>query len=484
MSRGAMLRWSLGLGTVLVTAGCVQRVGPSLPALSLPEQFHRSGSHPLPDRWWQSFEDPTLSSLIEGALQHQPGLLAVWARLEQATALARKAGAGLGPEVIVEGRASRSHQRSELSAGQMRDRGSADLMLGLAAAYELDLWGRIRASRDAAIWEARASAEQLQVAALTLSAEIARVWFEWAAQQTSVELWNRQVTLQSNILQLVEARFERGQVGAADVLRQRQVLENACASRAVTLARGRVLQHQLAVLTGRLPGEPLPVPAASLPLPPALPSTGVPAELICRRPDLKAARHGLMAADRRLAAAVADRFPRLSLSAQALTSGNSGRVLLDQWLATLAANVMAPVLDGGVRRAEIAYRRAVVAEHLQVYRQAVLEALAEVETALVREQEFHELWKSLQRQLALADRTVEHLREGYSKGTVDYLRVLDALLTQQGLQRAELEARLNLWLQRIALCRALAGSWELPRPAQAQAAQWPDSGLIGPGEVR
>ena len=464
--------WGLLVGRgwrVLVLAGvlvgCAKPPRAGWPEVGLPERFSQTGTVPLPERWWLSLGDEALVGLIEEALAQQPGLLGVWARLEQAEALARKAGAGLVPTVEGEAGGARRWERGPAGpGGALETSGVASLWLGLAASYELDLWGRVRSSREAAVREARAMQQQVQVVALTLSAQIAAVWFELGEQRAQVELLGRQAELQASMLELVEARFRRGQVGAPDVLRQRQVLESVRASLGVAEAQVRVLENQLAVLVGRVPGTALPRPPLSLPLPPPLPQTGVPSELVQRRPDLRQAYEQLAAADARLAAAIAERFPRLGLSAQGTTSGSSSRELFDRWLATLAANLVAPILDGGARRAEVAYRRAVLAERWHAYRQAVLQAVEEVETALAQEQQYRQLLESLQRQLVLADRTVERLRDSYSKGAVDYLRVLDALLTQQGLQRAELQTRRNLIWERIRLCRALAGGWDLSRP--------------------
>lgn len=450
------------VGGLMACAKVPTRSGP--PAVPVPERFSRSGTAALPDRWWESLRDPVLSALIEEALRAQPGLQAVWARLEQAEALARKAGAGLWPTVEAEAGGARRWERAPTGPGGAWDtRPSASLWLGLATRYELDVWGRVRSGREAAWREARATREQLQVAALTLSAQIALTWFELAEQRAQVALLERQAELQASMLTLVEARFRRGQVGAPDVLRQRQVWESVQGSLGVARAQVQVLEHQLAVLVGRVPGTDLPQAPAELPVLPPLPETGVPAELLQRRPDLRQAYEQLLAADARLAAAVADQFPRLALSAEGTTSGASSRDLFDRWLATLAANLVAPVFEGGARRAEVAYRRAVVAERFHAYRQAVLEAVAEVETTLVQEQQYQRLLESLQRQLELADRTVERLRDSYSKGAVDYLRVLDALLTQQSLQRAELQTRRDLVWARVRLCRALAGGWDLAR---------------------
>ena len=456
-----MLVWLLAA----VLTACVKPPRAGWPEVGLPERFSQTGTVPLPERWWLSLGDEALAGLIEEALAQQPGVLGVWARLEQAEALARKAGAGLMPTVEGEAGGARRWERGPAGpGGSLETRGVANLWLGLAASYEVDLWGRIRSSREAAVREVRAMQQQVQVVALTLSAQIAAVWFELAEQRAQVELLGRQAELQASMLELVEARFRRGQVGAPDVLRQRQVLESVRASLGVAEAQVRVLKNQLAVLVGRVPGSALPRQPSGLPLPPPLPQTGVPSELLQRRPDLRQAYEQLAAADARLAAAIAERFPRLGLSAQGTSAGSSSRELFDRWLATLAANLVAPILDGGARRAEVAYRRAVLAERWQAYRQAVLQAVEEVETALVQEQQYRQLLESLQRQLALADRTVERLRDSYSKGAVDYLRVLDALLTQQGLQRAELQTRRNLLWERIRLCRALAGGLDLCRP--------------------
>ena len=337
--------WGLLVGRgwrVLVLAGvlvgCAKPPRAGWPEVGLPERFSQTGTVPLPERWWLSLGDEALAGLIEEALAQQPGLLGVWARLEEAEALARKAGAGLVPTVEGEAGGARRWERGPAGpGGALETSGVASLWLGLAASYELDLWGRVRSSREAAVREARAMQQQVQVVALTLSAQIAAVWFELGEQRAQVELLGRQAELQASMLELVEARFRRGQVGAPDVLRQRQVLESVRASLGVAEAQVRVLENQLAVLVGRVPGTALPRPPSNLPLPPPLPQTGVPSELVQRRPDLRQAYEQLAAADARLAAAIAERFPRLGLSAQGTTSGSSSRELFDRWLATLAA---------------------------------------------------------------------------------------------------------------------------------------------------
>ena len=193
---------------------------------------------------------------------------------------------------------------------------------------------------------------------------------------------------------------------------------------------------------------------------PDLPRTGLPADLIRRRPDIRRAYYRILAADRRVAAAVADRFPRLSLSAQVTTSGERTRDLFDNWVSSLAANLLGPIIDGGTLAAEVDRTRAVASEKLHDYGQAVVEALGEVEDSLVREKRQLTYMDSLDVQLKLSGRAMERVRERYTKGAEDYLRVLDALLTHQKLQRTRLTASRDLVQYRIDLCRALGGGWD------------------------
>jgi len=182
---------------------------------------------------------------------------------------------------------------------------------------------------------------------------------------------------------------------------------------------------------------------------------------------VRAALHRVQEADRRVAVAVADRWPRLTLSAGASVSAGYGPAFFWGWLANLAANLVAPLVDGGARRAEVDRVRAKSAEALHRYGQVVLTSLKEVEDALVRERQIGLQVASLERQLRLSGDVVDQVRGAYLQGAEEYLRVLDALGRHQALERALLAARRERFEQRIALCRALAGGWALPAPADA-----------------
>lgn len=434
---------------------CVPPLKEVAAPVSVPGQFSRSArGRALPARWWRILQDPVLDRLEEQALRGSLTLRQAWDRLDQARALLQRAGAARYPTVDGELEAVGTH-----TPGEKR----ASVMVGLAASYELDLWGRISSAHDAARLDERSTREQLRAAAIGLTAEVALCWYQIVESHGQLELLQEQLRTGQQVLELVTFKFNQGQGSSADVLQQRQLLESLKGEGAQVTAQTKVLKHQLAVLLGRPPSKKVAPIVNRLPLVPPLPSAGVPARLIQRRPDARSAYFAVQVADRRLAVAIAERFPRLSLSASGSAGAAFGGAQLASWIANLAANLVAPLVDGGDRRAEVARTRAVAAEALDRYGQVILSALREVEDALAREEQHTKYLASLDRQLRLSASVIEQTRQGYLYGGEQYLRVLDALIRHQGLQRARLTAERALLAQRIALCRALAGGFDVPR---------------------
>ncbi len=449
---------------VILLSGCSMATQDLKRPLVVPAQFSESGTSPLPDKWWESFEDPVLSTLIDQALADNFSLKTAWDRLNQAEAVARSAGADLFPALDAGADSSKNRFRE---SGQTGD--SSSYTLGLTASYELDLWGRIRSSRDAAVFDMQAGEQDLKAAALTLSAQVAGTWYQLVEQYGQLNVLEAQIVTNEKVLELVTLQFRTGQVGIADMLQQRQLVESNRGEESQALAQAKVLEHQLAILLGVSPQQIVAPRVAALINLPLMPQSGLPTDLIQRRPDIRSAFYSVQSADSDLAAAIADRFPRLSLTAGVDTSGGHTRDLFDNWLATLAANLVVPVIDGGLRKAEVDRTRAVASEALHTYGQTILDALGEVEDALVQEQRQRDFIASIDRQLTLAGQVIERVRDRYLQGTMDYQRVLDALISQQELQRSHLTAKRNLVQYRIDLCRALGTGWTLDRPEEHQA---------------
>lgn len=434
--------------------------------IAVPTQFSKSGKAQIADRWWLSFNDPTLNRLMDQALSDNFNLKSAWDRLAQKEALVQRDGAARSPTLDFQANASRTETRGgsgTLNTGQ-RSLSFDRFFVGLSTNYELDLWGRIASIHEAAKLDLKASEEDLQAAAMTLSSQIALNWFQLVEQYGQLELLKKQLETNEQVLELVTFRFHRGQVGATDVLQQRQLIEARRGDLLTAQSKAKVLEHQLAILLGQAPGSALAGQERQLTTMPPLPETGLSADLIQRRPDIRSAYFSLLAADQSVATAIANRFPRISLSAQINSSGQAVQDLFDSWLNTLAANIVGPIIDGGLRRAEVDRTQALLSERLNDYRQIILEALAEVENALIQEQQQHQLIESLSKQLKLSKQVLEQTQDNYRQGGADFLLILDVLLTQQALERSLLQARREEIGFRVNLYRALGGGWVLNRP--------------------
>jgi NodT family efflux transporter outer membrane factor (OMF) lipoprotein len=438
---------------IWLLSGCSNVPMRSALPLQPPETFSvQGGERSISNHWWKDFSDPSLDRLVEQALADNFSLRATWARFRQFEAMARREGAALLPSLNMNG----SVTHSDSNEGD----GVTGRQFGFYAAYEVDLWGRVQATTDAAKLDAEASQADLQTAALSLSVTLANTWYQLVEQRAQVKLIESQLALNRQLLKLVDARFRIGQVNASDVYRQRQLVAQTEGEASQAKTQLYTLEHQLAVLLGSSPGMPKLPENSELPRLAPLPSTGLPADLLQRRPDLKAAMLRLQAADARAAAAVAARYPRLDLSAALTTPGVSGGVF-DNWLGNIVAQLSAPLFDGGQRRAEMARTEAVVDESLNEYAQTLLEALSEVEEALVAEAGQRRYLATIDAQLKALDTVATQERQRYFQGDADYLSVLDALRSRQALERQQLSARRALISYRITLVSSLAGGWSM-----------------------
>lgn len=451
--------------TLSIVTGCAVGRHDVPEITGLPETFSSTGEVSLSEQWWMSFDDPALNVVIEEGLAGSPDLAVWWDRLNHAEALARKAGAAWWPSVSVEGNASRSGQWGDEIPESYANTYSAS---GVAS-YEIDLWGRVRSTRHAAVFDEHSSREDLRAAVLSLSARIAATWYEIAEARSQVLVLSEQVEANEQTLEIVTLRFRGGLVGAADVLWQEQLLESSRGNLALAESRLEVLRNQLAVLVGRVPQAHVVDEEAALVAMPPLPDAGVPAELLQRRPDLRAAELDVAAASARLGAAVGDRFPRVSITASVSSSATTTTDLFTSWLSNLVGNLTMPLIDGGARKAEAERQEALVQEAFHRYRQTVLTSLQEVENALTRESYQSSYLTSVREQLALANEVLERNRDAYRGGQVNYIVVLTALISQQSLERQQLSAHRELIGHRIELCRALGGGWSSESPAETPA---------------
>jgi NodT family efflux transporter outer membrane factor (OMF) lipoprotein len=422
----------------------------------LPETFSLYGeAQKAPHPWWQDFGSTELDALVDTALEENLGLAAAWARLAQAGAMTRQSSATRWPQL--DGEAGAGVRRRHTDSAGTTD--TEDYALGLSASYEVDLWGRVRAARTAAAIGEVASREDLNAAAMTLAANVVERWVEIIASRRQLQLLAEQLEINRTFLELVELRFEKGIVSALDVYQQRQVVASVESEIPLVEADEQLQRHELALLLGKPAGTSIEINQSGLPPLSPLPALGLPADLLAARPDVRAAGLRLQAADWQVAEARANRLPALRLTAGASYGAAELDLLFDNWLLNLAANLTAPLFDGGRLAAAVDRRTALAAENLATYRETVLVAVKEVEDALVREAKQHQHLAGLQRQIEVAGKALDQAVERYRKGLNDYLPVLTQLASTQRLARDQITQQMALIRYRIALHRALGGDW-------------------------
>jgi NodT family efflux transporter outer membrane factor (OMF) lipoprotein len=432
--------------------------------VDVPSRFSEShAGADLPDdwnySWWETFEDEDLNCLIESGFVASLELRQFVARVEQATALARQAGARLYPSLDFDADYELEWD-GETGAGESRDRQETS-SLGFLLRWELDIWGRLLSLRRAENLEVRATIEDWLGARLLLSTAIAETYFEIQEQRRQLEVIREQIKTNETLLKLTSLRFGQGQSSIVDVLQQREQLDATLARVPQTEARIGQLEYSLDILLGRPPGEGDYITSNRLERPPPLPAMGIPALLLTRRPDLRAAQKRVLAFDYDVGAAVADQLPTLTLGGGINWTGDPG---LGDAVTTIFAGLAGPLFDAGERRSEVAFRQARLEEALIGYSDRFLTALFEVEAALLEEEKNAEQLVLVEQQLVTAQKLLSEARNRYSQGLTDYLPVFTSLSIVQNLERDVVSARRSVLSARVSLHRALGGPMLIADP--------------------
>jgi outer membrane protein, multidrug efflux system len=436
------------------------------PPVEVPEAYGEVRAGAPSETWWMDLDDPHLEALVSRAFTGNLELAGAWARLEQARAVARQVGAARWPQVSAEFSATRQEIRNVFADSdeipiELSDTIRQDLLSAtVGASYELDLWRKLSSRQRAAVLDAEAARDDAEILAISLAAQVAEAWYDLVVERARMRLLLAQVEVNETFLELVTLRFRQGLASSLDVHQQRQQLVATRAQLALAEARAEVSGYQLAVLIGVPPaqagafGE-----VEELPSVPPPPATGLPADLLERRPDVRSARRRVEAADHRVAAAIADRLPSLTLTGFAGTQGRTLSELLTTPIWSLAASLGQVIFAGGRLEAEVDRAAAVRRELTAVYGQALLQALLEVEGALAQERQQRRYIEERRLELEIARAALDEARNRYRQGLSDFLPVLTALQAVQGLEIELLGAERQALSYRIQLYRALGGSW-------------------------
>jgi len=402
--------------------------------------------------WWQRFASPELDQLMAEALAANQDLAAAIARIDQARASTRIAGAPLLPSIDAAGSASGTRTRTS-----QRTRNSSSGQALLTASYEVDLWGKNAAGLEAAQHALNATTFDGDALALVVQSEVASTYFDAVALKQRLAIARENLAAASQVLKLVQIQMAQGAATALDLAQQRTAVATFEAQIPTLEQQLEADQSSLAILLGRAPGntnvEMAKLDALTLPTIAA----GQPADLLGRRPDIAEAEANLKAANADIGVARAAFYPSLTLSASAALSGlaTSGT----STAASLAAGLVAPIFEGGQLEGQLDLTKARKQELVATYRQTVLTSFKEVEDALSTVETSAARVKSLQTAADQAREAFRLAQLSYGAGATDFLTVLDAQRTLLDNEDSLVQAQSDRLTAAAGLFKALGGGW-------------------------
>ncbi len=406
--------------------------------------------------WTESFPSPSLTVDIQTLINENFELKAARARVDQAAIAYGIAGSDRWPSVEAKADVDRARVKEDEPDSTATTRNT--IAFEAALTWELDIWGRLKTRQAAAaltLQKKQALADQI---ALDLQTLLVESWITQHGAKRLKQVLREQRETNLQYLGLTELGFTQGQASVLDVLQQRGNLVSTERSLPDVDARRRRAANAYAVLLGRLPGE-CDLAEDAWPVIGPLPHLVSPRRLLDLRPDLRAAFLALEAADHEVAAAIADRLPRLSIGLTVAESGSSLRRIGDGNVLRVASGLLVPVFDAGRLKANVAKREAEARESLAVLEQAMRVAVREVEDALAVEMALFDEHGLLLAEIAIARDTVKEATLQYVNGQETFLAVLAALVKQQTLQQNEIALQQELLINRARLLKALGAKW-------------------------
>lgn len=470
------------LATVLALGGCM--VGPDYerpevelnPAWLEDARGAAAGDEAAAAAWWELFHDPTLDALVKSARESNLTLRAAGLRVIEARARRGIAVGEFFPQLQEAFGSLSANWPSENSAAPLGDDSFSEASVGVQAAWELDFWGKYRraiAFEDASLL---ASVADYDAVLVSLTAEVATSYVLIRSLEERLVSARANVALQQETLRLTETRFRLGAVSELDVATARGTLANTQAL-IPDLERGlRQAKLALCVLLGRTPSEleaelePAPDRARTVPDAPATLALGVPADLLRRRPDVRAAERIAAAQSERIGIATADFYPSVTLlGATGFSTSDVDRpgnpslgdlFTADSFVGFLGLDVNVPFLNYGRIRGNVRVEDARFEQSVAAFQESVLRAAAEVEAGLTSFLRAREQAAFLQESVTSAQRSVELSLIQYRNGAVDFIRVNDAQTVLVTREDTLVAARASVAFGAIEAYRALGGGWE------------------------
>jgi NodT family efflux transporter outer membrane factor (OMF) lipoprotein len=452
----------------LILSGCVT-VGPDyvLPETRVPEKWHNelkggAGEAPDPQRlakWWTTLNDPVLSGLIERAVVNNPDIRKVRAKIREQRARRNISIAGLFPAIDASGSFTRKKGSEETGGGKETDFYSA----GLDAGWELDLFGGPRRLVEASTADLQASKEDLRDVQVSLLAEVALNYADVRSFQSRIEVAERNLNIQDETYQLAQLRYEAGLANEFAVHQAKYNLENTRSNIPTLRTALEEAMNRLALLMGDNPGaihaelkEQKPVPVSRPDL-----AVGIPADVLRQRPDIRRAERQLAAQTARIGVAAAEMYPKINLTGsigfESLTLDNL--ISAGSRAYSFGPRITWPIFNAGSIRSNIEVQSALQEQYLIQYEITILNALEEVENALVAYMEEQNRLQSLSDAKRAASQASAFAQDLYKAGLTDFTSVLDAQRSLLSFEDQLIQSEGRIISNLVRLYKALGGGW-------------------------
>lgn len=429
------------------------------------------------ERWWTTFNDPTLNSLVERAVASNLDVKQAEERIRQERASLGVAEAGLYPQVYTPLGYTRSFNNNipnstvTLPSGRtrvIRNRPTDTWEGGFDATWELDIFGGVRRGVEAAEANVQAAVEDRRDVLVTLLGEVATDYMDLRGYQQQVQIAQENLTSQIRSVEVTRKKMQGGLTTGLDVANAEAEVATTRASIAQYQSLAQQQIYAISVLLGQEPAVLLPElsPAAKIPVTPPLVPVGLPAELLRRRPDIRRAERQLAAATAEIGVATAGLYPQFTLSGD-LSLGGSRYQQLTSWgtrIWSFGPSMNWPLFAGGAIVSNIRVQNSLQAQALLTYRQTILGALQDVENALTAYAQEQQRRTALADAVAADQRAVAIATHGYEQGLTDFLNVLVAQQSLLSAQNALVESNQAVATDLVALYKALGGGWEIGEP--------------------
>jgi NodT family efflux transporter outer membrane factor (OMF) lipoprotein len=412
--------------------------------------------------WWQKFNDPQLTNLVQQAVNANLDLQLAEARLRQARAARGVVAGGLWPAVNSSATYQRTHHSDATSAAP----GARDedlFQAGLDAVWELDIFGGIRRNVESANASIQAAQEGLRDAQVSLAAEVALNYVQLRGFQQQIAIAQNNLKAQQHTAEITRQRFAAGFVSGLDVATATAQVATTAAQIPVLETSARQAIYALSVLLARPPAALLQELSGTQPLPITPPEVpvGLPSDLLRRRPDIHQAEAQIHAASAQIGVATADLFPKFSLTGSLTYQTNLLSNLLTgasrAW--SFGPAVSWPIFQGSSIQSNIRVQEALRDQAFITYQKTVLIALQDVENALIAFDKEWQHYKALNEAVVANRKAVDLSMQLYTQGQTDFLNVLDAQRSLYTSEDALVQSTRNTATDLIALYKALGGGW-------------------------